>query len=204
MNFRAALALGGLAVLVGCDAMPGAERPQPYAPWETGLTLIYERLEVPAAERMAQRIQIRVEASRPAPEGFEVELSTASLQGMQRSKVRMERGGLTVMDGEKVAVQLLPEGFPERTGSWQVGSMTYSVVGRAQAPAGLPNLPESARIGVWVEGRSSTGERQRVFYLPGIGEAEALQWREGRWVPVLRLVSRGFTDPAPVRPQPVA
>lgn len=204
MSFRAALALVGLAVLVGCDAVPGTERPQPYAPWETGLTLVYERPDLPAAERMVQRIQIRVEASRPTPEGFDVELSTASLQGMQRKHVRMERGCLAVMDGERVAALLLPEGFPERAGTWQIGPMTFSVVGRAQAPAGLPNLPESSKVGVWVEAHSAAGERQRVLYLPGIGEAETLRWREGRWEPVLRLVSRGFTDPAPVRRQPVA
>ncbi len=195
-----------LGLFVGCDAtLQQPEKPQPYAPWEAGLTLIYERQDLAPADRVAQRIQVRVEASRPTAEGFDVEISSASLKGQTRTELRLQRGGLAVREGDRVVAELLPDGFPDRRQRWTIGNSTYEVIGRAYAEMPwLKSLPDSARTGVWVEGRSPEGDRQRLFYLPGIGEVETLRWRQGRWEPVLRLVSRGFTDPAPTRPKPMA
>jgi hypothetical protein len=78
------------------------------------------------------------------------------------------------------------------------------VIGRGYWNGPL-ELPDTDRMGVWVEARRPGGARLRGFFLPKLGEVEVLEERVennvSRWVSVNRLVSRGFTEAPPVRPQ---
>lgn len=187
-----------LALGVGCDRQaqrPGAERI--YAAWEGGLTLVYEAPDLPASERADHRLQVRVASSRLEGKVRRTELSYGTFQGEIRSSYRLEDGGV-FLQSQKGEVMVLPSGFPERVDHWETRGLDCQLLGYGSADhLGLVLPKGSATVGVWVEVRNPSGHSRRVFYLPGLGELEALEWREGRWVAINRLVSVGFSD-APV------
>ena len=74
------------------------------------------------------------------------------------------------------------------------------VIGRAALQNPDLKLPDDYdRIGLWVEMETRDGSKRRIFFLPGIGEAESQVLKGGQWVAVNRLVSRGFTDAPTVK-----
>jgi hypothetical protein len=186
-----------LAATLACDPMARQGGPPTYAPWEEGLTLVYEDPSRPPEDRVKERQQVRVKEAKPTPAGRVVTLSYASLSSHWESSTFQRQGGVYLGAAPTEAAQVLPEGFPDRVNRWEGRNRTYWVVGRATRslpgvhPAGSPGA-----TGVWVESAPLSGEgpRRRTFYLPDIGEAESLEWRGGQWVCVLRLASRGFTD----------
>jgi len=119
-----------------------------------------------------------------------------SLRGELSALYLQKNGGLTLSaEGQAPAMVMLPEGFPDRTAHWEARGSTFRVLGRAAADLHGLKLPEGAdKVGVWIESTSPQGVRQRSLLLPDIGEMETLLWRQGTWVSVNRLVSRGFTD----------
>jgi hypothetical protein len=186
-----------LAALPGCDRMLNPVRSPLYAPWEEGLTLIYED------PRSHDRMQVRVAQSRSEGGEQTVTETYSTLSSNLEGRFRLKDGGVVLEAGGSAGIRLLPEGFPDRTSRWEARNRLYWVVGRATAS--LPGVrlgdPEDA-VGVWVEScrQDGQGPRQRVLYLPNVGEAQTLEWSGGRWVETNRLVSRGFTD-VPNRPQ---
>lgn len=186
---------------LACDRTLSKMRTTVYVPWEEGLTLIYEDTALPPAERFEQRMQRRVSASRMTPAGRRVTITYSTLKGSDAFEFLSKDGGWAMLEGDRILFQVLPAGFPDQVDRWEDPSrgMSFRVVGRAalQNPdLSLPN--DYDRIGVWVEMDSRSGFKRRIFFLPGIGEAESQVFRDGKWVVINRLVSRGFTDlPAP-------
>lgn len=171
-----------------------------YGPHRAGLTLIYQNPSLPEAQRAEQRQQLRVEASKEVDGGVMVRRSYSSLSSPPLDLVVFHRGGGTALvrpDGG-ARLQVLPEGFPDRVQTWEVQGTRYRVLGRAEARLAM-TLPSGQRLGVWVESIPAKGPRTRVFYLPGLGEAESLVQEGNGWICVNRLVSMGHTD-APIRP----
>ena len=194
-----------LLVLSGCDRslhrlLVHDYHSPIYAPTEVGLTLIYEDpSSLDAAKRFNERLQVRVTSAKDTAEGQMVLLTSTTLQGQQSSLCLVNKGGWTLLI-DKRRTAILPEGFPDHTSSWDRPGAHIRVLGRAAAE--LPGLPLPAdydRIGVWVESESASG-LSRTFYLSGIGEAESRVLRDGRWICINRLVSRGFTDVPDVKP----
>jgi len=191
--------LGALLLLLactGCDRLWYQAPRRIYAPWEEGLTLSYEDPSLPAAQRLAQRQQVRVKESRPVLGGLAITKTYTTLAGQWEGKVLEQEGGVQIQTGFG-SIQLLPEGFPDRVGRWVARGTFNRVVGRAVADLPGVLLPDPARaVGVWVETTplDRPGQRIRTFYLPDIGEAQTLTWRDGRWVTINLLVARGFTD----------
>lgn len=209
-----ALFLRGLAaavLLLASGCRPGGA-PRIYAPWETGLTLAYEDPRLPAEQRMAKRIQLRVSRADRAPEGhLLVEHTLTTLQGQGFVQSLLKNGGIFRLDPSgKGAYLALPEGFPERMDRWQVVDdqglyrrMTF--LGRAVASLPGIKLPETSdAVGLWLESewieKDGRIRRLRSLLLQDLGEVETwiLEDDSRRWVCVNRLVARGFTDlPAP-------
>jgi hypothetical protein len=95
---------------------------------------------------------------------------------------------------------VLPQGFPDTLQAWVDAprGLSFRILGRAvwTAPFALPATVDAT--GLWVETERKDGIKRRSFYLKGLGEVESLEWRNGAWVTVNRLVGRGFTDlPSP-------
>lgn len=194
-----------LLLLGGCKPLPelpGASAP--YAQVEAGLALVFVDPELKGADQFARRLQVRVDRSFQAEDGSLV-VSKEMLQGVGlplNVLTRVSKGGVALLDehGKPVA-QLLPEGFPDRTSSWEAHGTRFVVLGRA-AWGGASILPDTSDpVGVWVEARPSNGPRSRSLYLKGLGEVETLEERPGgAWVCVNRLEQYGF--PSPSAPDP--
>lgn len=186
----ALLLLAGL----GCDRLVTPVPARVYAPWEDGLTLGYENPSLTPDQRVQERLQVRVKRTAFTGTGRTVVETFTTLTGAMDATFTHSRGGVTLGADPGRGVRILPEGFPDQVSRWEDRGYMHWVVGRAQVKLPGLNLPEST--GVWVETLpvGKEGLRQRTLLLPDIGEAETLIWREGAWVPVARLVSRGFTD----------
>jgi hypothetical protein len=105
-----------------------------------------------------------------------------------------------MMQGDTPLLALLPEGFPDQVDHWEdkQRGMAFRIIGRATSQNPSLKLPDDFdRVGIWVEMEPRNGPKLRIFFLPGIGEAEDQVMRDGQWALVNQLVSRGFTD-APV------
>jgi hypothetical protein len=193
------LALPALLLLAACKPLPelpGASLP--YAQTEEGHTLVYVDPQLQGAEQVDQRLQVRVaKVTHEADGGLVVEKE--AIRGLQRpfkSVVRVARGGVALLDDKgKAAIQILPEGFPDRAASWATQGTTYQVVGRG-AWSGAALLPRTSDpVGVWVESRPPRGPRSRSLFLKGFGEVETLEARpDGSWVCVNRLQQQSFLD----------
>lgn len=199
--------LGAALLLLGaCRASQEGKERAIYAPHEEGLTLAYENPSLEGSARMESRRQVRVEAVQPAAGGklLSGEIRHTRLTGEDRFHFEIKDGGLKVSDEQKHTATILPEGFPDRASAWVEGGLRTRVLGRATMPGFDRLLPRGApNVGIWIESspESGDGPRTRAFLLPDIGTAEVLEWKEGRWTPSRRLVSRGFTD-SPKRPDP--
>ena len=193
----AAAALLALALAPGCDRMLMPAAPVNYAPWEVGLTLGFENPSLPESQRPADRFQLRVKEARMGTGGRIVIEAATTLGGQTEMTFLQKDGGVIVGTDPEGKLRLLPKGFPDRVSRWEDRGTLHWVVGRAavQLP-GVRFADDNPPIGVWVESAPAAGEgaRNRTLYLPDIGEAETLLWKDGHWVCVFRLVSRGFTD----------
>lgn len=186
----AAMAILGLAA--GCQ--PQAARAL-FGPWEEGLTLAFEDPSQPQPQRSADRLQLRVARATLNP-GTDplIQLDLASARGQMSVLLRHQNGGIAlVAEDGRVLSQTLPQGFPN-TASWTDRGTEFRIVGRAtwEGAAILPATSDP--VGIWVEARPQSGPRGRTLYLPNLGEVESHEERDGAWVPVNRLVARGFTD----------
>lgn len=198
MKFRVLAGLTGVLLLgTGCDQQLMPHRAERYAPWEEGLTLGYERPGLPADQRQLDRFQVRVKEARLSPAGRVVVLTTTTLAGAVDVTFLQEDGGVSLGADPGSMTRILPKGFPDRVSQWEDRGVLHQVLGRACVT--LPGVsfgsPEPVE-GVWVETVPvhALGPRTRTLYLPGVGEAETLVWKDGQWQAVFRLVSRGFTD----------
>lgn len=186
-----------LLLSAGCDRTITEARKTVYVPWEEGLTLVYEDQTVPPAQRFETRIQRRVSASKEGPEGRRVTITYSSLKSNQAFEFLNKDGSWVMMEGNAVLFRMLPEGFPDSVDHWEekARGISFSVIGRATVQNPDLKLPDDFdRVGIWVEMSFPNGLRQRIFFLPNIGEAEGQVLKDGKWVVVDRLVSRGFTD----------
>ena len=190
--------LAGAALLLltalGRDRMVVPAPSQVYAPWEDGLTLGYENPSLAPEQRLQERLQVRVKRTAFTGTGRLVVETFTTLSGAMEATFSHSRGGVTLGADPARGVRILPEGFPDQVSRWEDRGTFHWVVGRAQVT--LPGLKLPERTGVWVETLpvGKEGLRQRTLLVPDVGEVETLIWREGAWVPVARLVSRGFTD----------
>lgn len=191
------------AALLACLAcQPQPSTPVVYGPWEEGLTLAYENPSQPQPQRSENRLQVRVAGSAmtPGPPNL-VQLDFTSLRGRMSVLAKHHDGGIDLIDKSgRVLAQALPARFPDIT-RWVDHDTEYSVIGRAtwEGASLLPTTSDP--VGVWVEAKSPHGPRRRALYLPGLGEVESREERDGTWVVVNRLVARRFTDlPAIKRP----
>lgn len=197
----AILLLAGMLASLGCDRTLAERKGTAYVPSEEGLTLIYEDPTLPAAARAGARLQMRVSTVKETAQGRRVSLMYSTLKGQNGVDFLSKDGGWELMEGNTPLFRLLPEGFPDRTDHWEEKGMAFHVIGRGRLQNPDLQLPEDCdRVGVWVELEPQFGPKRRIFYLPGIGEAENQVLRDGRWVPLNRLVSRGFTDPPEAQP----
>ncbi|HWQ08738.1 MAG TPA: hypothetical protein VN436_06520 [Holophaga sp.] len=197
------LLLVGMLASLGCDRTLAARKGTTYVPSEEGLTLIYEDPTLPPAARAEARLQMRVSTVKETPQGRRVTLVYTTLKGQNSFEFLSKDGGWALVEGNTLLFRLLPEGFPDRTDHWveKAGGMAFHVIGRGRLQNADLQLPEDYdREGIWVELEPQAGPKRRIFFLPGIGEAESQVLRDGRWVPLNRLVSRGFTDPPAVPP----
>ena len=194
MKLRLLVLLPAATLILATACMPQRQH-RIYGPREEGLTLVYEDPTLPQPQRSEERLQVRVaKASFQGSGTGTVHLDYSSAHGSLTLILQHRDGGIALMgtDGKTVA-QILPEGFP-RTTAWEEHGIAYRVLGRG-AWDGAKMLPAtSSTVGVWVEARPSTGPLRRTLYLPDLGEVESLEFRNGTWVPVNRLVARGFTD----------
>lgn len=185
-----------------------------YAPHEAGLTLIFENPSLPERKRADERIQTRVEFSKETPEGTLIQLKVSSLKGEifehwriqgheQGNKEGADKapkpGALVYLLGDPAkgatqAFEVLPGGFPDTVQTWQSGDVRFRFLGRAKADFPFLKLGPGADMGLWVEVESPQKERQRLFFLPNLGEVKRQVFKDGKWLEVNRLVSRGFTD----------
>jgi hypothetical protein len=195
-----------LLVIAGCDRTLSRTRKTVYLPWEEGLTLIYEDPGLSPEKRVQERLQRRVSASKVTPAGRRVTITYSTLKSNLSFDFLSKDGGWALMVGDTTLFRVLPEGFPDRVDHWEDRSrgMTFKVIGRATVQNPGLKLPDDFdRTGIWVEMDSLTGPKMRIFYLPGIGETESRIQRDGRWVVLNQLVSRGFTDvPGPEEQAP--
>ncbi len=199
-----ALALSGA---LGCRYLPEDKDPMVYAPREEGLTLSYEDPSLEGQARQDARLQIRVEGAKPVAGSAGVIRGTyrhTRLKGEDVFAFEAKDGGLRIADAQNRTAIVLPEGFPDRVSLWgEKQEALFRVLGRGTAPHLDRVVPKDApHVGLWVECQPGPGKgpRTRTFMLPDIGTAEVLEWRKGAWVPVLRLVGRGFTEAPPKAP----
>jgi hypothetical protein len=197
---KGALAGAALALLVlaaGCDRLVTPRRPMAQSAWEEGLTLAYEDPSLAPELRLERRQQVRVQASQPTADGLQVTKTFTTVAGQWEIRTLEKDGGVRFLTGSQGAVELLPEGFPDRVDRWESRGLYHWVVGRAVADLPGVRLPDLEHAtGVWVESAplDGPGVRTRTLYLPELGEAETRTWTGGRWVTTNILVARGFTD----------
>lgn len=167
-----------------------------YAPCEAGLTLGFENPSLPSPQREEERQQLRVSETRADARGLLVRRTYSSLKvpALEVAVLHRDGGVALLSEGRPDGIPILPQGFPDRVQHWRLGEVQYRIIGRVEARLPGLELPEGSRQGVWVEAEAPNGVRSRRLYLPGIGEAEAHVLRDGQWVCVNRLISRGFTD----------
>lgn len=192
-----ALAAAALACVLGTGCRPDSGRGEPFEAWETGRTLIFENPNLAdAGARFQQRLQKQVIRSEEASGARTVDLSYTSFQGRHGLRLVLKDGGVSMLDSVNRQLVLLPAGFPERTGSWDVGGYRLRVLGRARWGRETPTFPATRPPeGVWVEGEPlQGGVRIRVFFLPGFGEVEKREWRDGRWVTTNLMVGWSFQE----------
>ena len=174
----------------GCDHLVFQGPAQVYAPWEEGLTLIFDNPSNP----LEQKRQVRVKKSEDMAGTRTVVETRGSLSGQTDVTLRLHDGGVSTLDPMEPTV--LPEGFPDRVSHWEERGSVYAVIGRARVDLPGVKLPDPEVIGVWVEEQPAGGGAPRRFlYVPDLGAVTTLHWKQGQWVTVARLVSRGFTDP---------
>jgi hypothetical protein len=197
-----AAGLGLLALVIGCDPRLMPERPAVYGPWEEGLTLGYENPSSPAGMREQDRIQVRVKRSLATAEGRRVVLNISSMAGAMDTTFLQSGGGITMVNVPEDKSRVLPKGFPDHVSRWQDQGQMNWVVGRASVAFPGVQLEPGSGQGVWVESVPvhGPGMRLRTLFLPGIGKAEILVFRNGNWYSIFHLASRGFTD-APKDPE---
>ena len=191
-----------LLALVPACRLKRMEAPAVYAPWEEGRTLGYEDPGLPTPEaRRASRFQLRVAQGLmdPTRAGL-VKITQSTLQNEPYTyTLRIDGGGVELLgeDGKSVA-WVLPKGFSEATAPWSdpKRGLTFRVLGPGawENPAGVKGIQDP--VGLWLEAEGPVGKR-RTLFLRGLGEVETQVWREGRWVPVNRLVDMGFLDDKP-------
>lgn len=188
--------LGFISLGSGCGWIGPVPRERVYAAHEAGLTLQYENPSNPSEKRFEDRIQVRVASTKEGEFGRAVRVTFTSLRGEFSTLYFQKDGGISLSQGENhPTTQIYPPGFPDRVTQWESGGTRSRVLGRAVIDLHGLRLPEtSEKVGVWVESESPKGLRQRTFLLPDIGEVETQVWRDGTWVCINRLVSRGFTD----------
>ena len=193
--------LAPVALLACLACQPRVPAPV-YGPWEEGLTLAFEDPSRPQPQRMAERLQLRVARSTLAPgTPTLVQLDLTNLKGRMSLLAKHHDGGIDLVgDGGQLLAVVLPAHFPEVPG-WVDHGIEFRVLGRATWGSAAILPATSDPIGVWVEARTPLGSRRRTLYLPNLGGVETLEERNGAWIPVNRLVGRGFTDlPAFKRP----
>jgi len=195
------LSVGLLMLGLACHWAGLPQREKIFAAHETGLTLIYENPQLESPVRMDERLQVRVASVKEGESGTAARVTFTTLKGEFSALFLLKKGGLFLSQDERTpGIQLRPEGFPDRVTQWEAHGTRFRVLGRAAADLHGLRLPDGMdRVGVWLESATPQGQRQRVFLLPDIGEVETLVWRDGAWICVNRLVSRGFTDAPSVR-----
>ncbi|MCE1228655.1 MAG: hypothetical protein LWX11_04095 [Firmicutes bacterium] len=195
--------LAALPVLfVGCRWGQPLQTPAAYLPTQAGLTLIYENPQLEGAQRFSERLQVRVAEVTEVNAGRVVRQTFTTLRGEFPASFIEKDGGLWLsQDGQTPLLMVRPEGFPDKVTFWTArNGVTFRVVGRAAVELhGLKLMSGMNPVGVWLESASGDGRRVRTFLLPELGEVETLEWRDGAWISVNRLVSVGFTEAAPRR-----
>ena len=192
-----AAALGALILATGCDQCLMPQPQEVYAPMEEGLTLGYENPSFPHHLRLSERFQVRVKEAKDVPAGRLITATTTTMGGASEVTFIQKDGGLTLGTDPAGRNRILPKGFPDRVSRWEDRGVFHYVIGRASVSFPGVRLPEPGNaLGVWVESFPvhGLGPHRRTFYVPGIGEAEILVFKEGQWQSVFRLVSRGFSD----------
>jgi hypothetical protein len=187
------VAAAAILLAVGCDRMLTKQPQRTYMPWEEGLTLVYADPGAP----MAQRLQSRVKQSKVDPAGGRAIVMTYTTLSGQSEASFHTRDGLVALKLESgPEIRLLPEGFPDRVTTWEDRGFVNTIVGRAKVDLPGVKLPDPDATGIWIESRSvgTDSLRRRTLLVPDLGEVETLNWKNGRWVVVNRLVSQGFTD----------
>jgi hypothetical protein len=197
---KGGLAVAAILLLAGCDRMVSKEPAQVYGPGEEGLTLVYADPSQPAQPRL----QMRVAKVESTAEGRRVTETWSNVNGQMEITILQREGGVSIAPPGREPFMVLPPGFPDRTTSWIARGRLGRVIGRSRVDLPGVDLPQGPLEGVWVEilPLDEAGTARRALYVPDIGEVESLEWRKGDWIPVNRLVSRGFTDLPVSRSQP--
>jgi len=184
-----------LLSLIACDRPQAPRNAQVFGPSEAGLVLGYENPNLPEAERLNERVQLRVDATNAVEGGLDIQATLSSLHSQVPQRLFLRRGGVAVWDGKMIIQTMLPEGFPQ-VQAWEGKETVSRQVGRAQAEAGIPLPPGSDRIGYWVEtqDKAQPDVKIRCLFVADIGLVETRIWKDGKWIQVQRLASRMFTD----------
>jgi hypothetical protein len=195
--FSSPLILLSLAMTFACVREAGQKAI--YLPTEAGMTLQFANVDTEPVGSTNGRTQIRISHSKQTSEGLDVVCSISNLQGTADiTFLCPQDGGVFLMASDANKITVLPPGFPDKTLTWQSEGLNYQVIGRAKADIPSVNLLDP--IGVWVEATPmapqllNTDSKTRIFFLPGIGEAETKVLRQGNWKTINRLVGMGFTD----------
>ncbi|MBI4912258.1 MAG: hypothetical protein HY823_05945 [Acidobacteria bacterium] len=197
MRVRLFLAAPTLLFLLGCQPQVGPA--EPFAAWEEGMVLIYEDPSLEGAARFNSRVFKQVVRFSREDGGGRVVSTYSTFQGVQPARLLIRKGGVFFLDGQDREIQMLPEGFPDRVAAWEGTGYRFRIIGRSVwVHPEVRLLSTQSREGIWVEGEPlrNQGRAVRIFYLPGIGEAERLERQEvgGSWAPVNQLVSQGFQE----------
>jgi hypothetical protein len=182
----------------GCR--PGTKAAEVFEPWEVGRTLIFENPSIsdapPERVRFNRRIQKQVVRSTEDGSGLRVDTTYTTFQGQQGINLLLKDGSVSLIDAQGKRFPILPEGFPDRTSSWQAGTYRMRVLGRGRWGRQAPVLPATRPPeGVWVEGEPIlAGPKVRILYIPDFGEVEQLEWRNGKWVTTNLMVAWTFQD----------
>jgi hypothetical protein len=181
-----------LLLAAGCDRMVNPGPAPVYAPWEEGLTLVFEDRTAPELPKS----QLRVDKSTDTPQGKVVEETFTDLTGQWTNTFRLKDGMVVQRLDAQIELIRLPPGFPDHTMRWEDKGYVMSVVGRGRVDLPGVRLPDPDATGVWVEAShpSGLGARWRSLMVPDLGGVLTLSWNKGQWTVVNQLVSVGFTD----------